>query len=112
MISQNLNNNKNLQGKKYIPSKNELIINSKFGKLSKNYWFTVEACFEHTLIHIIKSEYLEEKDMKTILECYHLFEHLYNMLNWAKNIEFSEVCNTILDHSNQKQIDIQRVNSS
>ena len=34
------------------------------------------------------------------------------MLNWAKNIEFNEVRNTILDYSNQKQIDIQRVKSS
>ena len=40
--------------------------------------------------------------MKTI-------EHLYNMLKWAKNIEFNEVRDTILDYSNQKQIDIQRV---
>ena len=54
MISQDLNNEKNLQGKKYMSSKNELIINSKFGKLSNNYLFIVEACFEHTLIHIIK----------------------------------------------------------
>ena len=60
-------NEKNLQGKKYIPSKNELIKSSKFGKLSNNHSFTVEACFEYTLIHIIKNEYLEEKDMKTIL---------------------------------------------
>ena len=78
-----MNNEKNLQGKIYIRSKNELIIHSKFGKLSKKHSFIVEACFEHTLIHIIKSEYLEEKDMKTILECHPLFEKLYNMLNWA-----------------------------
>ena len=64
MISQDLNNEKNSQGKRYIPSKNELIINSNFGKHSKNHSFTVEACFDHTLIYIIKSEYLEEKDMK------------------------------------------------
>ena len=47
--------------------------------------------------------------MKTILECHPLFEHLYNMLSWEKNIEFSEVRNTILDYSNRKQIDVQRV---
>ena len=41
--------------------------------------------------------------MKTVLECHPLFEHLYNMLNWAKTIEFSEVRNIILDYSNQKQ---------
>jgi len=46
--------------------------------------------------------------MKTILECHSLFEHLYNMLNWAKHIEFNESRNTILDYNNQKQIDIQR----
>ena len=40
--------------------------------------------------------------MKTILECHPLFEHLSNMLNWAKNIGFNEVRNTILDYSNQK----------
>ena len=91
MISQDFSNEKNLQGNKYIPSKNELIKSSKFGKLSNNHSFTVEACFEHTLIHIIKSKYLDEKNLKIILECHPLFKHLYNMLNWAKNIEFSEV---------------------
>ena len=65
--------------------------------------------FEHTLIHILKSEFLEEKDMKTILEYHSLFKHLYNMLNWSKNIDFSEVRNTILDYTNQKQIDNERV---
>ena len=69
----------------------------------KNHSFKVEAYFEHTLIHILKSKYLEKKDMQTILECHPLFEHLYNMLNWAKTIEFSEVRNIILDYSNQKQ---------
>ena len=67
IIPQDLNNEKNLQGKKYIRSKNELIIHSKFGKFSNNHSFIVEACFEHTLIHIIKSEYLEEKDINVIL---------------------------------------------
>ena len=57
---------KNLKGKNSIHSKCELIINSKFVKLSKNHSFTVVACFEHTLIHIIKRGYLKEKDMKTI----------------------------------------------
>ena len=47
--------------------------------------------------------------MKTILECHHRFEHLYNMLNWEKNIEFSEVNNNTLAYSNQKQIDIQLI---
>ena len=61
MISQDLNNEKNSQGKRYIPSKNELITNSKFGKLSNNYLFIVEACFEHTLIYIIKKWILRRK---------------------------------------------------
>ena len=58
-----------------------------------------------------KSEYLEKNDIKTILEYHSLFEYLYNMLNWGKHIEFSEVRNTILDYSNQKQIDTQREKS-
>ena len=45
-------------------------------------------------------------EIKTLLECHRCFEHLYNMLNWGKNIEFSEVNNNILAYSNQKQIDI------
>ena len=40
--------------------------------------------------------------MKIVLECHPLFEHLNNMLNWAKNVEFSQIRNTILDYSNQK----------
>ena len=56
MISQDLNSEFNIKGENYIHSKNELIKNSKFGKLSKNHSFIVEACFEHTLIHILKIE--------------------------------------------------------
>ena len=47
--------------------------------------------------------------IKTLLECHRCFEHLYNMLNWGKDIEFSEVNNNILAYSNQKQIDIQLI---
>ena len=65
MISQDLNSEINIKGENYIHSKNELIKNSKFGKISNNHSFTVEACFEHTLIHIIKSEYSDEKDLKS-----------------------------------------------
>ena len=84
MIFQGLNNDIKMKGKNYVHSKNDLIINSKFGIISKNNSFTVEAYFEHTIIHILKSEYLEKEDMKIILECHPLFEHLYNILNWAK----------------------------
>ena len=91
---------KNLKGKNYIHSNYQVIINSKFVKLSKNHSFTVEACFEHTLIHIIKRGYLKEKDMKTIWEYHSLFKKLNIMLNWEKHIEFSDVRNTILDYSN------------
>lgn len=80
---------KNLKGKKYIHSNYEVIINSKFVKLSKNYSFTVEAW-----------GYLKEKDMKTIWEYHSLFKKLNIMLNWEKHIEFSDVRNTILDYSN------------
>ena len=78
-ISQDINSEININGKTYIPSKNELIKNWKFGKLSNNHSFIVEACFEHTLMHILKSEYLEKKDMKIVLECHPPFEHLNNM---------------------------------
>ena len=78
----------------------------------KTHSFKVEAYFEHTLIHILESKYLEKKNMQTILECHPLFEHLYNMLNWENNIESSEVRNTILDYSTQKQIDSEQVKST
>ena len=64
MISQDLNSEINTKGKTYIHSKNELINNSKFGKFSKNHSFIVKVCLEHTLIHILKREYLEKKNMK------------------------------------------------
>ena len=81
MISQDLNSEINIKDENCIHSKKELINISKFGKLSKNHSFIVETCFEHTLIHILKGEYLEKKDMKTILEYHPLFENLNSTLN-------------------------------
>ena len=78
MISQDLNSEINIKDENCIHPKKELINISKFGKLSKNHLFIVEA---HTLIHILKGEYLEKKDMKTILEYHPLFENLNSTLN-------------------------------
>ena len=44
MISQDLNSEIIMKGKNNIHLKNKLVITSKFGKLSKNHSFTVEAC--------------------------------------------------------------------
>ena len=57
----------NIKSKNCIPSKYELIVNLNVLKLSKNHLFTVEVHFEYPLIHILKSDFSEEKSKKIIL---------------------------------------------
>ena len=52
----------NITGKQHIPSRHETMKASKFGKSSIYYSFTSEACLEHAMVFILKSEYLAVSD--------------------------------------------------
>ena len=47
-----------------IPTRQEIMEPSTFGKTSKDHSFTSEACFEHTLIFILKSGFLADTEHK------------------------------------------------
>ena len=38
-----------------------------------------------------------------------LFDHLHNMMRWAKKIEFSDIRNPIMNYADQKEIDTNRI---
>ena len=57
MISQELDSEINIRNKNCISSKYELIVNLNVLKLSKNHLFIAEVHFEHTLIHILSSDF-------------------------------------------------------
>ena len=46
----------NVKGKQKIPSKHDILKSSMVGKPSKDHSFTSEACFEHIIICLLKSE--------------------------------------------------------
>ena len=47
-----------------IPSRHEIMETSTFGKTSKDHSFTSEACFEHTLIFVLKGGFLADTEQK------------------------------------------------
>ena len=58
----------NIKGKQHhIPSRHEIMKASKFGKPSIDHSFTSEACFEHVMIFILKSEYISRSDQDSLL---------------------------------------------
>ena len=58
MISNELNSKSTTLGKPCIPSCFDILKTSGFGKPDSDHSFTSEACFEHTLLHLLKSNYL------------------------------------------------------
>ena len=66
---------KNIKGKQNIPSKHDILKSSTIGKPSANHSFTSEACFEHIIIFLLKSEYFNKEGHKNIPERHPLILH-------------------------------------
>ena len=77
-----------IKGKQHIPSRYEINKSSTFGKPSIDHLFTSEACFEHVLIFILKSGYVQKPDKDILLDSHLLFKYLNKMLNWSNKIKF------------------------
>ena len=107
-----LNIKNDAQGKNKInifPSRYDIHKNSNFGKISKNHSFTTEASFEKILPAIYESNYMNKNDQENLNMTHPLFNHLHNMLSWAKKIDFSDIRNPIENYADQKEIDTNRV---
>ena len=100
---------KNIKGKQNIPSKHDILKSSTVGKPSTDHSFTSEACFEHIIIFLLKSEYLNEEDHRNILASHPLFLHLNKMLHWSKDIQCLDLKNHLKDYSKQTVINNTRV---
>ena len=109
MISNELNSKSTTLGKPCIPSRFDILKTSGFGKPDFDHIFTGEVCFEHTLFHLLKSNYLSHQDKETVLHCHPLFKHLHKMITWSKTVDFSTLKNPIVNFSEQKHIASLRV---
>ena len=108
-LTQELTKPGELQGKPLQPSKSSVFTNSGFGKPDLDHSFMSEASFEHTLIHLLKSEFLSSKDRLSLTDCHLLFQHLHKMLLWSRHVDFLTLWNPIANYSEQKCIDPIRV---
>ena len=97
------------QGKINIPTKLQVLQDSAFGKPSLQHSFTSQACFEHTLIFLLKNNFLDDSDTMNLLSSHPLFQHLHKMLTWSSNISFMDIRDPIKNYADQKSIDTSRV---
>ena len=109
MLCTEFKNQSNTTSKPYIPTRFDILKTSGFSKPSPNYSFTSEACFEHTFIHILKSDFLSPLDLRILLHYHPLFKYLSRMLAWSKTMDFSSLKNPIANFSDQKYIATSRV---
>ena len=109
MVSKELNSKSTTLGKQCIPSRFDLLKTSGFVKPNSDHSFTSEACFEYTLLHLLKINFLSPQNTKTVLRCHLLFKHLNQMLTWSKTVDFSTLKNSIAKFSEQKYIASSRV---
>ena len=71
--------------------------------------FQVKACFEHIIIFILKSEYIDNSDKENLLRSHPLFQHLNKMITWSSNIQFMDLKQPKENYASQTSIDILRV---
>ena len=99
----------NIKGKIHIPTKHDVLKSSNFGKPSKDHSFTSEACFEHTIIFLLKSGYIDKSDKEYLLQSHPLFQHLNKMMIWSNDIQFMDLKQPKENYAKQTSIDILRV---
>ena len=59
---------------------------------------------KHILIHLLKADILSQSDSETLLSCHTMFLHLYTMLQWSTNIDFSSLGQPIEHYCSQERI--------
>ena len=109
MLCTELQNQSNTTSKPYIPTRFYILKTSVFSKSSPNNSFTSEARFEHTFIHILKSDLFSPLDLRIVLHYHPLFKYLSRMLAWSKTMDFSSLKNHIANFSDQKYIATSRI---
>ena len=99
-----------LQGKNNmdIPTKGELM-KGTFGRPDTDHSFTVEPIFEHALVPIIKSKFLDDESRSHLCEAHLLFEHLQKTMNRLKDLDFTRISKTMLNYDKQEEIPMGKV---
>ena len=111
LISKDLNSKINILGKQCIPSCFDILKTVGFENPDSDHSFTSEACFEHTLLHLLKSNYLLPQDSKAVIQYYPLFKNLNRMMTWSKTIDFSLLMNFMSTSVSKNTLPLQESNS-
>ena len=64
----------------------------------------MDTTFDHVLIHILKSKYLDKKTLKNVEEVHPLYEHLSITITRVVKIDFSDT--SIPDYNYMEQTEV------
>ena len=99
----NFNNKHDLTyGKK--PTIAQLATRPGFGRPSKNHSFTSDKTFDHVLIHILKSKYLDKKTLKNVEKVHPLYKHLNKTITRVIKIDFSDISKPDYNYREQTEV--------
>ena len=88
-------------GKK--PTNVELICRD-FGRPSKDHSFTADVVFDHTLIFLIKSQFLAEPDVSNLQRVHPLYNHLFKVMKKTLDIDFSSLAEEDFNYDSQTEV--------
>jgi len=84
----NLENKPALQGKY---NKNPILL-SRFGQPDTNHSFTSETTFSHIILHLFKSNLLDNQSTTNIISISPLYHKLFSVLDTSKSVDCSILC--------------------
>jgi len=80
------------------------LLSRPFGRPSRDHSFTSTVVFDHILIFIIKTSFLNEYDLRSLLRVHPLYTHLNRSIFHLKNLDFRPLSSFNLDYDSQKSI--------
>ena len=84
------------------------LISRPFGRPSRDHSFTSTVVFDHILIFVIKTSFLNKNDLALLLQVHPLYHHLHKSILHLKYLDFRPLSSFNLDYDLQKSIPFDR----
>lgn len=92
-----------------LPTKAELIVQTNFGRPDSNHSFLVEPCFQHILLLLFKSSFLDDNSSATVREVHPAHQHLFDMIDKTARLDFTRIASPMSGYEDQDEIPLGKV---
>ena len=87
----------------------QCILRHKYGRPSRAYRFSSAVLFDHILLPLCKSAYMDPRELGNLLQTHPLYKHLFHVYNEALHTTFDSLKTPRLGFDSQSEIPTARI---